>query len=108
MTALAFVAFAGIGTLARFLIARLNGAFPVGTLLVNVIGSFLLGLTVSAIPDHATLIGVGLLGSFTTFSTLANESITMAEQGARRAVTYLGITLVAGVLAAWLGLEIGD
>jgi len=107
MTALGFIALAALGTLIRFWIARLNTTLPIGTFIVNVIGSFVLGLTTSAIPDQATLLGTALLGSFTTFSTLANETVTLNEGGARRAVGYLGITLAAGVLAAWLGLEIG-
>jgi len=107
MTALVFLALAALGTLGRFLLAPLNTAFPLGTFAVNIVGSFLLGLTTSAIPEQAALLGTALLGSFTTFSTLANETITLSEQGVRRAVAYLGITLATGVLAGWLGLEIG-
>jgi len=64
------------------------GAFPFGTIVVNVLGSFGLavfgvwfGSRVGLSPTVRLLIGTGFFGAFTTFSTFANESITLAQQG---------------------------
>jgi CrcB protein len=101
----------GAGALARFLVdgavaARLGRSFPFGTLAVNLSGAFLLGLLVGAVTDDDALrlAGVGLLGSYTTFSTWAFESHRLGEDGQRGlAALNFGASLVLGVLAAWLG-----
>jgi len=108
-----FVLLAAAGTLARVVVGRLlNGSwFPVGTFAVNTVGSFALGLlTASGWGGSAatTLVGVAALGSLTTFSTVAWEtlSLAMADQK-RRAGVYLGFTVLAGLAAALAGLELG-
>lgn len=108
--ALGFVAMAVAGTLARAVsISHFNRpAFPVGTVSVNVVGSFLLGLMHDASPEAVTVLGLAGLGSFTTFSTFAHEAVVMAEE--RRlalACSYLAVTVVAGVAAAALGIQLG-
>src|SRR4051812_39556319 len=88
-----FVALAaGVGAVARYLVdpvvsTRTGGEFPYGTLLVNVTGSFLLGLVtgLAVHPGHATtptlVLGVGFAGGYTTLSTWTWESLTLAETG---------------------------
>jgi CrcB protein len=88
------------------------GTFPLSTLLVNVAGSFALGLLVarvwpSAPPWLRYGLGTGLLGSFTTFSALAVSLLGLTLTYPAVAVLYLGASLVAGLGAAWLGLRLG-
>ena len=69
---------------------RLDPAFPLGTLVVNVTGSIALGLVVGLGLYHGlpatpcTLIGTGFLGAYTTFSTFSYETVRLLEDGARR------------------------
>jgi len=114
------VALAGaIGAPARFTLdswlqRRARTTVPVGTMAVNVSGSFALGLITALADRHLsstfqTVVGTGLLGAFTTFSTFSFESVRLAEEGAWRALaTYVGVTVVAGLAAAGLGLWIGS
>jgi CrcB protein len=103
--------FGAAGALSRYGIGTLLGtqAFPWATLLINVAGSFALGLVLVAGPvkldgDLTTAIGVGFLGAFTTFSTFSVETQTMLrEDRVGPAVTYVVASLVAGVAAAALG-----
>jgi CrcB protein len=87
--------------------------FPWSTLLVNVAGSFALGLLVSRVWRAAPAwlragLGTGLLGSFTTFSALAASLVAMSAGGAALvALAYLAASLVTGFGAAWLGLRLG-
>lgn len=88
---------------------------PISTLLVNVVGAFVLGLLVSSIwtrprtPNWAKAgLGTGLLGSFTTFSALITSLLSDATQGLWwLALVYLLASLVLGFAAAALGLRIG-
>jgi CrcB protein len=73
----------GAGSVARYLCSKLQPyrGLPAGTLLVNVLGSFLLGLIVfSRVPmDVYYFTGVGIMGGFTTFSTFSYETFRMLE-----------------------------
>ena len=106
MTAVAFVLFAAVGSIVRWLaIERLRTVRGgLGTIVVNVAGAFALGLVVGADLGDLVLVGVAGLGSFTTFSTMALDFTVVPR---RDAAGYLAITLVLGLFAAWLGLEIG-
>lgn len=108
MTALAFVALAAAGALARALIGRsLNRAFPTGTLLVNVTGAFALGLLSGVSPAVLTAAGTGGLGAYTTFSSLARDVIALAEERRWTAtIAYVVATLVVGVAAAAAGVTL--
>jgi len=105
----------GIGAVLRFLLdesvsRRASGAFPLGTLLVNLSGAFLLGLVLGlGVPREVTLVlGTGVLGSYTTFSTWMFETQRLVEEWqSRRALVNLGVSVVAGVASAALGLWIG-
>lgn len=99
-----------IGALLRIYVSRAveRESFPVGTLTVNVVGSFVLGaLTFAAVDsDVALLVGTGICGSFTTFSSFSYETVRLWETGERgRAVANALGTLAAALLAvalAWL------
>jgi CrcB protein len=113
------VALAGaLGAPARYAVEaaarRLHGAgFPFGTMIVNASGSLVLGLVVGLAAsgtfddDARTVLAIGFLGAYTTFSTYAYETVRLAENGASRAaVVYaIGSVLVAGAAAA-LGLAV--
>lgn len=106
-----FVVVAAIGTLARVLVsAGLNRSdLPLGTLTVNVVGAFLLGLLAGSgvSPDTLTVFGTGALGSFTTFSTVSHEAAMMCRRRQiLRSTGYLAATIVVGIAAAWLGLAL--
>jgi fluoride exporter len=102
----------GIGAVARFLLdgavtQRARGAFPWGTLAVNLTGSFALGLLVGATDDTYRLLGTGLLGAYTTFSTWMLESHRLAEDDRLRlGALNVVLSLVAGVAAVWLGRQL--
>ena len=105
----------GFGAIGRFLVdgsvaRRAASAFPLGTLAVNLSGAFVLGVLVGATlsSDAFRLAGTGLIGAYTTFSTWAFESHRLGEEGQLRlgALNFL-VSLVAGVLVAWLGRKVG-
>ncbi|HVD41415.1 MAG TPA: fluoride efflux transporter CrcB [Solirubrobacterales bacterium] len=106
----------GCGALARFgltlLVAdRLHPHLPVGTLAVNVSGALFLGLLAGASVegDARLLLGAGLLGSYTTFSTWMVETQRIGEAGRRRiAVTNVLLSIALGLAAAALGRALGQ
>jgi CrcB protein len=105
----------GIGAVARFLVdgavsRRVSGAFPVGTLVVNLSGCFVLGLLDGLIlPTSAALIfGTGAIGSYTTFSTWMFETQRLGEERqASPAVWNLAGSVLAGSMIAAAGLWLG-
>lgn len=106
-----FLVLAAGGAIARFGIGNaLNTAdWPLGTFAVNIIGAFALGLIAAQGNTTLLLVGTAGLGSLTTFSTLAYESVVMSEDNRRTAaMLYLTATLIVGCAAAYLGLEWGS
>jgi CrcB protein len=105
----------GVGAVGRFLLdgavsARAGRQFPLGTLVVNLTGAFLLGLLVGGQVGGTALLlaGTATLGSFTTFSTWVFESHRLGEDGELRLGTLnLAVSLVAGLAAAAAGRAIG-
>ncbi|MEA2299449.1 MAG: fluoride exporter [Solirubrobacteraceae bacterium] len=105
----------GAGAVARFLLdgavsRRAGRAFPFGTLTVNLTGAFLLGLLVGAAPggDADRLLGTGLLGGYTTFSTWALESHRLGEDGELRlGALNFAVALTLGLGLAWVGRLLG-
>lgn len=97
-----------VGAVLRYLVARgLSGsAFPYATLLVNVVGSFVLGLVAGLLENgsmneaHRQLIAVGLLGALTTFSTFSLETIALLRGGQHGAAALSVFLNVALALAA--------
>jgi CrcB protein len=94
---------------------RFPGAFPLGTFVVNISGAFALGVLFTALterfavaPAYRTAVGVGFLGAYTTFSTLAFETVRLFEDGAYAigALNMLGSS-AAGIVAVWAGIVVG-
>ena len=88
-------------------------AFPIGTLAVNVSGSFIAGfllryfMNVQTHPSLRAALIVGFCGGFTTFSALSVETLRMLESGQwQRATLYIALTLVLGIGAALAGLRL--
>lgn len=109
-------ALGGFGAVARYwvhnAIVRVDPRdFPLGTFIVNFLGAFLLGVLAGAQAGHdlLLLLGTGLFGAFTTFSTWMFETERMTVDGATRgAVTNVAISVVAGLIAVIVGIEIGS
>ncbi|MCS1350983.1 fluoride efflux transporter CrcB [Mechercharimyces sp. CAU 1602] len=80
--------------------------FPLGTLLVNVLGSFLLGYLyeIFGSDEMYLLVGVGFLGSFTTFSTFQLETVYLwRDRKWTLSILYFILTYVLSICAAWVG-----
>jgi CrcB protein len=106
MTALLVAVGAAVGAALRFEIARrLDGRFPTGTLAVNVLGSFLLGLlSALALGAHPiALLGTGFCGGFTTYSAFAVQTHGL---GRLRATAYAVATIGGALLACALGFAV--
>jgi CrcB protein len=102
---------AAFGAPARFAIdqyIRRYTSKPYGIFLVNVLGSFFLGLTFRSTDHSHDLIAIGFAGAFTTWSTFMLD-IYLAFELKRKneAFINLGVSLGFGLLAAWLGLKFG-
>ncbi len=104
-----------IGSVARYvagmLLLPVSSGFPVGTLVVNVLGAFLIGafagLAVSSEGDHLLRLALmtGFCGGFTTFSTFSAETLLLIQEGRTvRALWYIGSSLVLGLAATAFGL----
>jgi len=107
------------GALARWQVSRavygwLGREFPWGTLAVNVLGSLLMGILAVLLVERMAVgaewrggLLVGFLGAFTTFSTFALETVELAGEGlAPRALANAGVSVVACVLAALVGVQL--
>lgn len=106
------------GAVARYLVdgavqSRVGGVFPWGTFLINITGSFILGLIVGlalyqGLSDAPrTIVGTGFCGAYTTFSTFTYETVRLGEEGSRvTAFTNVVGSTLAGVLAAAAGLAL--
>jgi CrcB protein len=114
---LVFVAAAlagGVGAALRYLVdlgvAKVAGRrFPWGIFVVNLTGSFALGVVTAALPDQAFLLGAGLLGGYTTFSTAMLDTVALWRDGGRGASAFNAVgMLLLGLLAAGLGLALGS
>ncbi len=105
----------GAGAIARLLLdgpvsGWLGRGFPYGTLAVNLTGTFVLGALVGAALDQDVyrVLGTGLIGAFTTFSTWALESHRLGEDGQLRlGLLNFAASLILGVVSAWAGRRLG-
>ncbi len=116
MTLVAVVLGGILGTGVRLAISQLvapGSAFPWATLLINVVGSFVLGFLVARVWPTAPAwlragLGTGVLGSFTTFSAVIVSLLTLTAAGMTPlAVVYLVVSLLLGFAAALLGVRLG-
>jgi CrcB protein len=114
MTLLLVMIGGAVGALARYAVDRLlrHHDLPWGTILVNVAGSFVLGVLAgagSAVPGPVgALLGTGFCGALTTWSTFAYQTVDLAgHRRWRDALLNVVITLVAGFAAVWLGVSVG-
>ncbi len=106
----------GVGALARYvaasaIMARFGGKFPLGTLVINVTGSFLIGFLMTMLterfqldPRWRLLLVVGFLGGYTTFSSFEWETFTSVREGALWAgMLNVVSSVMLGYVAVWLG-----
>ena len=117
MTKLLLIALGGsAGALLRYLVSGWvqqlsGGSFPLGTLIVNLIGCLAIGFLAAVFTgplivreEYRIAVLVGLLGSFTTFSTFGYETLTLIRDGALwPALASVTGNVVLGVTAVWLG-----
>jgi len=107
---------AALGGLARYVIGtavmqRFTGRFPLGTLVVNVTGCFLIGILLPLLtergeprPNLRLLLVVGVLGGYTTFSSFAWESFQAVDEGSRWVgFANVALSVILGYLAVWCG-----
>ena len=106
MTVLLVAVGAAVGAPLRYALARLDGAFPAGMLVVNAIGSGLFGLFAAMSLGEASwaLLGTGFCGAFTSFSSFALQTV---ERPARLATAYVVATTVLSVGACAAGWCLG-
>lgn len=120
MIAVVLMALAGgLGAVTRFVVdavirARVRSDLPIGTWIINVTGSFALGLLTAVVLRHAVspqlrlILGTGFLGGYTTFSTACVETVRLIQQGRRRFALVKALIVVLTCLGAaslgfWLG-----
>jgi len=107
ITAVAFVVAAAVGALARAEAGRRwnrHHGFPLGTLIVNVTGSFMLGLLSEVTPPKITVLGVAGLGAYTTFSSFARDAVALVRTSkVTLAVAYVALSCLLSVAAAAVG-----
>lgn len=100
-----------VGALLRFTCTRIGNtvfhrvSLPIATLFINLLGAFCLGMLTESLPTTSTLwmVGSGLLGGFTTFSTFTNEIAVLLHDQPRIAGVYLVLAAVLGVAVAYCG-----
>lgn len=115
-----WVAIGGIlGANARFLLSnwvaqRYGTGFPIGTFIINLSGSFALGVVTTVVAERfdgnltaTLLIGTGFLGAYTTFSTFTFEALALFHQGELRAASrYLIGSMALGIAGALIGISL--
>jgi fluoride exporter len=121
-TTFMYVAAGGaIGAMARYFVVSIVGAWahgvgsslPFGTLVVNVVGSFILGslIEISALawspsPEIRAMLVVGMLGAFTTFSTFSLDVVTLGTRGEwMQLAIYMGLSVALSVGALYMGMQ---
>ena len=106
----------GIGAALRYVVFLLirNQTFPYATLMINVAGSFLLGIIMALSIKNENFsevtklfLATGICGGFTTFSTFSFENLSLLQQGKYNlAFIYITVSALGGIAAAWLGFKI--
>jgi CrcB protein len=98
-----------------FIGGRLGARFPYGTFVINVSGSFLVGMIVTVLatkahwsPNWRYLIPIGFIGGYTTFSTFEFETLRLAQDGQMlMAVLNVTLSVVVGFVGVWAGAVAG-
>lgn len=106
----------GLGALLRFIVAtavaiRFPSRFPLATFLINVSGSFAIGLLMTIFVERYTihenwrlLLVTGVLGGYTTFSSFEYEALVSMKTGnPQTGIVYVAASVLAGYIAVWLG-----
>ncbi len=120
LSILGFIAIGGaFGACSRYLVSEfcvmlLGRGFPYGTLTVNIVGSFIMGLLIAAFENGTLatepwrqIIGLGFLGALTTFSTFSMDNVLLMQQGAffKMGLNVL-LNVVLSISAAWIGFQL--
>ena len=113
---LVVLAGAGLGGLARYvagtwIMSKYGGRFPLGTFVINVTGAFLIGVLMTLLtermhphPNWRLFLVVGILGGYTTFSSLEYEAFQAVRGGERwLALVYMAGSVLLGYAGVWLG-----
>ena len=113
---LVVLAGAGLGGLARYvagawIMTKYGGRFPLGTLVINVTGSFFIGVLMTLFierldphPNWRLFLVVGVLGGYTTFSSFEYEAYQAVRDGARwMGMLYVTASVLLGYIGVWLG-----
>lgn len=120
MSILAVASGGAFGAVARYLASGwvqgyTGDFFPWGTMVVNIVGSALLGFLMTwlqsavASPELRQFVTIGFVGSFTTFSTFSYETVAMLRDGEWwRAGGYLTGSVVIGLMAVWAGMSMAN
>ncbi|MFV0417578.1 MAG: fluoride efflux transporter CrcB [Dysgonomonas sp.] len=103
-----------VGSIFRFLASVLivrsePFPFPIATFTVNILGCFCIGLFANLIPSNnlRILMITGFCGGFTTFSTFANETLTLMNNNQMLlAIVYITLSCIIGLGAVWLGMHL--
>lgn len=119
MNNLVWVALGGAGgavlrySISIFMIQLFGSSFPFGTLTVNVLGSFLMGIVAALSqlshisPEVKALLGVGFMGALTTFSTFSNETLMLIQGGEMlKAFLNVALNLIICLLMVYLGQQL--
>lgn len=107
-----------LGAVSRYLVVGLmtdwfGNSFPYGTLAVNIVGSFFIGILyvvvvqkMHASPELKAIMVVGFLGAFTTFSTFSLEAFNYINEGLLlNAVTYVLSSVILCIISVWIGVS---
>ncbi len=106
-----------VGAIARYILAvwigqRWGRSFPLGTFVVNITGSFLIGLLMTLMAERFTenpqwrlLLVVGFLGAYTTFSTFEFETGALLKDGEW---LYAGLNMIGSVIVGFIALKLGE
>jgi len=113
---LVVLAGAGLGGLARYaggswIMLKYGGRFPLGTFIINITGSFLIGVLMTALterfhphPNWRLFLVVGILGGYTTFSSFEYETFQAVRDGERwMGLLYVAGSVVIGYVGVWIG-----
>ncbi|HTC32226.1 MAG TPA: fluoride efflux transporter CrcB [Bryobacteraceae bacterium] len=113
---LVVLAGAGLGGLARYIagtwiMGKYGGRFPLGTFVINITGSFLIGVLMTLLterwqphPNWRLFLVVGVLGGYTTFSSFEYETYQAVRDGARWiGLLYVAGSVIVGYFGVWLG-----